>query len=215
MHTSLPRRSFLGRILAAFAGLSLPWGLGRARAETQDFEDPYLGEIRLVSFNFAPRFWALCNGQLLSISQNTALFSLLGTTYGGNGITTFALPDLRGRVAIHHGQGPGLTNRVPGEQTGELAHALTLNEMPTHTHVARCSSQPGTAVNPSTSVVPARNAAGIPQWGTDTASSMAPGALANTGANQAHDNTMPYTTLHYVISLSGVYPMPKRSEDGK
>lgn len=213
----LPRRRFLGRLFAGLAGLSLPFGLGRARAATQPElqgdEAPYMGEIRLMSFNFAPRFWALCNGQLLPINQNQALFAILGTTYGGNGQTTFALPDLRGRVAIHQGQGPGLTNRLLGQAGGEAAHILTTDEMPAHAHVARCSSQLGTTSDPGHPVVPARNPAGIPQWGSNTTSAMSPMAVPNVGSSQAHNNLQPYTALHYVIALQGIFPMPKPSQD--
>src|SRR5262245_2996958 len=109
---------------------------------------PYIGEIRMVGFNFAPLGWALCNGQLLAISQNTALFSLLGTTYGGNGQTTFALPDLRGRIPIHQGQGPGLSNRVLGEVGGQESVALTSQQMPAHTHALLASPSPGTTISP-------------------------------------------------------------------
>src|SRR3954471_6970408 len=104
---------------------------------------PFLSEIKIISFNFPPKGWGMCNGQLLPINQNQALFSLLGTQYGGNGQTTFALPDLRDCVAIHQGQGPGLSNRVIGETAGELAHTLALAELATHTHVARGSSAVG------------------------------------------------------------------------
>src|SRR3712207_3315813 len=102
--------------------------------------EPFIGEIRMVGFNFAPRGWATCDGQLLSIAQNTALFSLLGTTYGGNGQTTFALPDLRGRAALHQGQGPGLTNRVIGEASGTETVTLTTNQMPSHSHGVNANS---------------------------------------------------------------------------
>src|SRR5215475_4860563 len=105
--------------------------------------NPFLGEIRMVPFNFAPKGWALCNGQILSIAQNTALFSLLGTTYGGNGVTTFALPDFRGRTPIHFGQGPGLSNRALGQVGGEENHTLIVAELPSHTHTARGSTAAG------------------------------------------------------------------------
>src|SRR5215213_5859350 len=110
--------------------------------------DPYIGEIRMFAGNFAPRGWALCNGQLLSISQNTALFSLLGTMYGGNGQTTFALPDLRGRVPLHFGQGPGLSNYVEGEVGGTETVTLTTGEMPSHNHGANGNQAPGNSPSP-------------------------------------------------------------------
>lgn len=213
LKNELPRRRFMGRLVLGFAGLSLPFGLGRARAESQGEETPYIGEIRLISFGFAPRSWALCNGQLLPINQNQALFSLLGTSYGGNGQTNFALPDLRGRVAIHQGQGPGLTARTVGERAGAELHTLTLAEMPGHTHVARCASQNGTTADASPSVVPARNPAGIPQWGTNTPNAMSAMAIANAGGSQPHNNLQPYTTLHFVIALQGIFPLPEASKD--
>lgn len=213
LKNELPRRRFLSRLVFGLAGLSLPFGLGRARAETQGEEIPYVGEIRLMAYGFAPRFWALCNGQLLPINQHQALFSLLGTNYGGNGQTNFALPDLRGCVAIHQGQGPGLTNRSVGERGGAESHTLTLGELPAHTHVARCSSQNGTTADASPSVVPARNPAGIPQWGPNTANAMSAMAIANAGGSQPHNNLQPYTTLHFVISLQGIFPLPDANKD--
>lgn len=203
----LPRRRFLGRALAAAAAATLPWWVRRSEAEVQSTE-PYLGEIMLISFGFAPRHWALCNGQLLPIIQNQALFSLLGTTYGGNGQTTFALPDLRGRVAIHHGQGPGLSSRTLGERAGEQAHTLTVLELPAHTHVARASSAAGTSAAPSGAVVPARNPAQIPEWGATASTTMGPGVIAAAGGSQAHQNLQPYLTLNYVIALQGIFPAP-------
>lgn len=204
------RRRFLSRLAALSAGLALPWRPRILDASPQQgaaFQG-YLGEIMLVAINFAPKSWALCNGQLLPINQNQALFSLLGTTYGGNGQTTFALPDLRGRVVLHQGQGPGLSSRVMGERSGEQAHTLVLTEIPVHTHVARASSAAGTAAVPSNAVVYARNAAQIPQWGTTVDTALAPGAMTSAGSSQPHQNMQPYLCLNYVISLTGVYPSP-------
>ena len=200
---ALPRRRFLGRMLAAVAGASFLGWPKRAKAVTQGIE-PYLGEIMLWAGTFAPRGWALCNGQVLSISQNTALFSLLGTTYGGNGQTTFALPDLRGRTPMHFGQGPGLSARALGEKPGEEAHLLVFAEMPSHTHTARGTTVFGTSASPA-GMVPARSAAQIPQFGPTADTLMAP-VIAAAGGGQPHENHQPYLALNYVIALQGVYP---------
>lgn len=175
--------------------------------------EPYIGEIRLVAFNFAPRNWAECDGRLLPISQNTALFSLLGTFYGGNGQTTFALPDLRGRVAIDMGQGPGLSDRTIGEEAGQETHVLTLNEIPAHNHIVAASSQPAVTNNPAQGVFakPAVN----PRLQTlyhDGAPDAAGGiVLTASGGNQPHENRQPFTTLLYVIALNGIFPPRNRS----
>jgi len=204
LHT---RRRFLARLAAVSAGLLVPW---RARVaatpqQTAAF-DGYLGEIMLFAGNFAPRFWAFCNGQLLPIQQNMGLFSLLGTTYGGNGQTTFALPDLRGRVVLHQGQGSGLTPRVMGEKGGELNHSLLMTEMPAHTHTVRVASGAGTVVAPANTVIHARNPAQIPQWGTSVDTALGSGAMTSVGGSQAHPNTQPYLALSYVICLQGQFP---------
>lgn len=158
--------------------------------------EPFLSEIRIVSFNFAPRGWALCNGQLLPINQNQALFSLLGTTYGGNGQTNFALPDLRGRVPIHFGNGHTL-----GERAGEENHTLTISELPAHTHTLKAGTgDPNTAAGylPSSSTNP--YAAG----GINTALNSA--SISNTGGSQPHLNLQPYLTLNFIIALQGIFP---------
>ena len=160
------RRGFLGRILAVAAGGMLLSRFGAARAQTRQSAtsapqaagttgplstlstSPWLGEIALVPFNFAPVGWAMCNGQLLSIAQNTALFSLLGTTFGGNGTSTFALPDLRGRAPIHAGQGSGLTSRVMGEVGGEESHLLGVVEIPSHRHSLMADTAVGSSGSP-------------------------------------------------------------------
>lgn len=202
MTPSLPRRQLLTSFAALLAGAALPWRPRVARAEL----GPYLGEIMAIAFNYAPRGWTFCNGQLLPINQNQALFALLGTTYGGNGVTTFALPDLRGCVAIHAGTGPGLSPRARGERGGETAHALSIAELPAHSHGARGSSGVGTADVPSTGVVPARNAAHIPQWGPTADTTLGAAAVSATGGSQPHDNTQPYLVLNYIIALQGTYP---------
>jgi microcystin-dependent protein len=162
--------------------------------------NPFLGSIILFAGNFAPRGWAFCNGQILSISQNTALFSLLGTTYGGNGQTTFALPDLRGRVPNHSGQGPGLSSYDLGQNGGEEFVTLTLSQLPAHTH-----SQPATngeqTTNRPNAALPAHG--GVYSNETD-GSTLHPTTPA--GSGQPHDNLSPYLTLNYIIALEGIYP---------
>jgi len=161
---------------------------------------PFLGQIMLFAGNFAPRGWALCNGQILSIAQNTALFSLLGTTYGGNGQTTFALPDLRGRVPNHAGQGPGLSNYVQGQVGGEESVTLNTNQIPPHTH-----TQPATnglqSTNRPNNALPAEG--GVYANESD-GSAFHP--TSSTGGGQPHDNLSPYLTVNYVIPLEGIYP---------
>lgn len=199
---AIPRRSFLGRLLF-FAGSATL--LGWPRRSQAQADESYLGEIMLWGGTFAPRGWAFCNGQLLPINQNTALFSILGTTYGGDGFTNFALPDLRGRVPIHFGQGPGLSSRTLGSKGGEESHTLLLTELPSHTHVARGSSATGTSAVP-TGMFPARSAAHVPQYGSTVDTSLAPAAIASAGGSQPHFNLQPYLTLNYVICLAGVFP---------
>ena len=167
--------------------------------------EPFVGEVRMFAGNFVPAGWAFCNGQLLPISQNTALFSLIGTTYGGNGQSTFALPDLRGRVPVHPGQGPGLSNRVLGESAGAEAHTLVESEMTTHAHALGASSGNGTASTPA-GRVPARSPAAIPQYGASADASLAPSAVAASGGSQPHNNMQPYLTVSFIIALQGVYP---------
>lgn len=173
-------------------------------------QDAYLGEIRLVSFSFAPKGWASCNGQLLNISQNSALFSLLGTTYGGDGTTTFALPDMRGRMAIGAGQGSGLSNRALGESGGEETHTLTVNELPSHSHSLSADSTVGTSATPKGSYM-AKNAAGIPSYGSNPNANMNSGAIGTTGGSQGFNVMQPYLTLHYIIALQGIFPSPNSS----
>jgi len=165
--------------------------------------EPYLGQITIFGFNFPPRSWALCDGQILPINQNQSLYSLLGTTYGGDGRTSFALPDLRGRTPIHMGQGTGLTQRNLGSKSGEEAHPLAINEIPAHTHVARASSTSGDAPVPTTNVLAAANNAYRPP---DNLTALQAGTLTNTGAGQGHENMQPYQTLSFCIALQGLFP---------
>ena len=162
--------------------------------------EPFLSEIRIMSFNFAPKGWALCDGQFLPINQNQALFSLLGTTYGGNGQTTFALPDLRGRTPIHMGSGHTL-----GERAGEQAHTVSISEMPTHTHVLNGTSTTGNLV------IAAGNLSGTSpsqmyQAPDNQLVAMNPASISNVGGSQAHQNMQPFLTLNFSIALQGIFP---------
>ncbi len=165
--------------------------------------DPYLAEIRMFGGNFAPRGWALCNGQILSIAQNTALFSLLGTTYGGDGRVTFGLPDLQGRLPMHPGQGPGLTPRNLGEIGGSENVTLLLNEIPSHPHQARASNEDANSASPLNSTW---SLASEQLYRVDNGVTMAPNALAITGSSQPHNNLQPYLVVNFIIALQGVYP---------
>jgi microcystin-dependent protein len=164
---------------------------------------PFIGEIRLFPYNFAPRGWAFCAGQILPIAQNTALFSLLGTNYGGNGQTTFGLPDLRGRVAMSSGQGPGLANYSLGEMSGVETITLSQSQMPPHTHLLACSSDDGNAGSPPGNF-PA--SAANPIYANAANSSMNPAALNISGGGQPHSNLQPYLILNYCIALEGIFP---------
>jgi len=176
--------------------------------------EPFIGQIMMVGFNFAPRGWAMCNGQLLSIAQNTALFSLLGTMYGGDGQTTFGLPDLRGRCAIGMGQGPGLSRYDQGEMAGSESVTLTQQQMPNHTHFVMASSSDGTQSDPSGAVI-ANNKVTIARGntvpgnaftqGVPTAS-MNPQTIQAIGGNQPHENRQPFIAMNYIIALEGIYP---------
>ncbi len=163
--------------------------------------DPFLSEIRIFSFNYAPRSWALCNGQFLPINQNQALFSLLGTTYGGNGQTTFALPDLRGRVPMHTGQG-----FVLGQKGGEEAHTLTSNEMPVHSHQTKGSANSPTVTAPTNNFWASNT--GFTPYGPVADTAMSAQSIGNTGGSQPHENRSPFLTLNFCIALTGIFPSP-------
>lgn len=166
--------------------------------------EPFLSEIRLFSFNFAPRRWAMCNGQLLPINQNQALFALLGTTYGGNGQTTFGLPDLRGRVPIHVGAGFTL-----GERAGTESHTLGLAELPTHTHVASGTGVSATTPDPTNNLLANASAAlGTPFGPATSPVAMATNSIFPIGGNQPHENRQPFLTLTFCIALQGIFPSP-------
>lgn len=163
--------------------------------------EPFLSEIRIMSFVFAPKGWALCNGQLLPINQNQALFSLLGTTFGGDGRVNFALPDLRERAPIHVGSGHTL-----GERGGEQAHTLSIAELPTHTHVLSATSTNGNAAIPAGNLL-APTASQL-YHSPDALVAMAPQAVSNTGGSQAHLNMQPFLVLSFCIALQGIFPSP-------
>lgn len=169
--------------------------------------EPFVAEIRIFAGNFAPRGWAFCNGQLLPVSQNTALFSLIGTTYGGDGRTTTALPDMKGRAPMHPGRGPGLTSRRLGQRGGVETVTLSEAQMPSHTHTSHASNDPAIFNDPGGRAVgrgagrfdalfaPASNLA-----------AMQSNSLANTGGSQAHKNLQPFLAMNFIIALVGLYP---------
>jgi microcystin-dependent protein len=165
--------------------------------------DPFLGEIRPFGFDFAPHGWAQCNGQILSIAQNTALFSLLGTTYGGNGQTTFALPDLRGRTAISSGQGGGLASYSLGQVGGLESVTLNVNEMPAHNHNVNVTNQAGSSPAPA-GLYPAKTNTAAYKAGPS--GTMAADELGNAGSNQPHTNLQPTLAVNYCIALQGIFP---------
>jgi microcystin-dependent protein len=167
--------------------------------------DPFVAEIRIFGFNFAPKGWAFCNGQLLPISQNTALFSLLGTTYGGDGKSTFALPNLQGNAPMHPGQGPGLSQHDLGEMGGSNSVTLLDSEMPSHTHTMRGSLDDADVAIPQPTRSLAKASANLysPNGGT---SPLAGQALAFAGGSLPHNNMQPYLTLNFCIALQGVFP---------
>ncbi|HOT55879.1 MAG TPA: tail fiber protein [Ornithinibacter sp.] len=165
--------------------------------------EPFLSEIRLMSFVFPPKGWALCNGQLLPINQNQALFALLGTTYGGDGRVTFALPDLRGRVAAHVGDGHTL-----GEVGGQAAHTVTVSEMPSHSHMVVGTTATATTrlVGPTVGLAASTGSAAYSPPGSPVA--MAANALGSAGSSQPHENRQPFLTLSFCIALQGIFPSP-------
>lgn len=166
--------------------------------------NPYIGEVRIFAGNFAPAGWAFCDGAVLPISQYDTLFALVGTTYGGDGQQTFALPDLRGRVPIHQGTGPGLSNRVIGELAGSETVTLTTGQMPTHTHVLRAS---GGLSNGSAGRVGVLAATAVNMYTVlPPTTPMAPQAITSLGGSQPHENMAPFVGINYIISLFGVFP---------
>ena len=173
--------------------------------------EPYIGEIRVFAGKFVPDGWAFCNGQLLPIAQNTALFSILGTAYGGDGKTTFALPNLMGRAPVHQGTGSGLTPRSVGDEFGVDTVTLTTSTMPTHTHYARAATGQGSTEDPTGNVF--AESPPLVRHGPQTAmysptpnASLTGQALSSTGQNQPHNNMQPYLGLNFMIALQGVFP---------
>lgn len=168
--------------------------------------EPFIAQITMFGGNFAPRGWAFCQGQILSIAQNTALFSLLGTTFGGNGQTTFALPDLRGRVPLGPGQGPGLPSFDLGEVAGEPTHTLIVTEMPAHNHTTRASNVAGNSTSPSGNNLAVSSTRDAVYTSTAPNASMAAGNVGATGGSQPHNNMQPYLGISFIIALEGIYP---------
>ena len=168
--------------------------------------DPFVAEIRIFPFNFAPRGWAWCDGQLMPLSQNTALFSLLGTTYGGNGKSNFALPDLQGRAPMHPGQGPGLSLHDLGETGGSETVSLLESEIPAHSHTMSASADPADLRIPAPTRSMATSSGGNIYGPAANLVSLAPEALAPAGGDQPHNNMQPYLTLNFCIALQGVFP---------
>ncbi len=189
------RTAISASVLAACMGLS----------PSATASDPFLAQITMFGGNFAPRDWALCDGQLLQIASNTAVFSLLGTTFGGDGRTTFGLPDLRGRVAIHPGRGPGLADRRLGQTGGAETHTLTAAQMPAHTHGLRASDTRGNSSDPTGHVNAVKSRTNIYSDAAPNVS-MSSQAVANTGGGQAHNNMQPWLGINHIIALRGVFP---------
>ncbi len=162
---------------------------------------PFMSEVKIISWNFAPQGWAFCNGQFLPINQNQALFSLLGTMYGGNGQTTFALPDLRGRTAIHQGQG-----FIEGQAGGQETHTLTLGEMPAHNHFLMASSTQGDGNTPTGQVLAREVGMLYRPFAGSTPQALNPAIITNYGGSQPHENRQPYLVLNFIIALQGAFP---------
>ena len=173
----------------------------------------YIGEIRMFAGNFAPRDWALCDGQLLPISQHSALFSILGTMYGGDGRTTFALPDLRGRVAIHPGQGPGLSYYNQGAIGGSETNTLTTNQLPSHNHSVNAVTATGNQTSPTGNLVADSGLFDNEYSNANADTTLKSTMIGNTGGGQPVNNIQPYGTVNYIICLQGVYPSRSRQQN--
>ena len=166
--------------------------------------EPFIGQIIMFGGNFAPRGWALCDGQLLSINSHSALFSILGTTYGGDGRSTFGLPDLRGRFAMHAGTGSGLTPRQLGHKSGAETVTLTTNQIPSHSHALEASRGTADSNNPTDNYL---GVPGVPVYENDAPNvTMGSKSIANTGGGQPHDNMPPFQVVNFIIALEGTYP---------
>jgi microcystin-dependent protein len=212
-NNSKSRRGFLqditkwigGTAFLAAAANILTSSKIKADSTSVNDADPLLGEIMLVGFNFAPRGWAFCDGQILPISQNQSLYSLLGTTYGGDGRTTFALPDLRGRVSIGPDQGPGLPNYSWGQSGGSNTITLTEAQLPQHNHALNVKSDMGNNDNPSGQYL-ASNSEGIKHYSDSAGAAASNGSIGNSGGSQAHNNMQPYLGIYHCIAMQGVFP---------
>ena len=162
---------------------------------------PFMGELKIISWNFAPQGWAFCNGQFLPINQNQALFSLFGTMYGGNGQTTFALPNLRGRVPIHVGNG-----FTQGQVGGASSHTVTQSEMPQHIHRVNATSEAQTTNTPTSSLMLAKSSPQSLYAGASNLVALGPGSVSSAGGSQAHENRQPFLVLNFIVALQGVFP---------
>lgn len=168
---------------------------------------PYVGEIRMFAGNFAPAGWQFCDGTILPVHEYDQLFSVIGTTYGGNGQTTFAVPDLRGRLPIHQGQGPGLTNRVFGQTGGVEKVTLTINQIPSHTHPMLASNNTAAGTSPAGSVLGAGPELTVTAFGSDAPlTTLSPTAVTSVGGSQPHENLQPFLCVNFIISLYGIFP---------
>ena len=167
--------------------------------------DPFIGQVTIFAGTFAPRGWGFCDGQLLPISQNTALFSILGTTYGGDGRTTFGLPNLKGRLPMHAGNGPGLSSRRLGQAGGQETVTLNAQQISSHTHTLRASPSPGEASDPAANAL-GRSVGALVYGSAAGLGPMATDAVESTGGGQAHDNKQPFQVLHFIIAIVGVFP---------
>ena len=168
--------------------------------------EPFVGEVRMFAGNFAPRGWAFCDGQLLAVSQNDALFSLLGTIYGGDGRTTFGLPDLRGRIPIHAGSGPGLSPRRLGAKAGTEAVTLTVNQLPSHSHRLSGSSSLANESRPEGNVLGSDLVQDLYRGGSIPPGNMNSQAITSVGGSRSHTNLQPFLCIHFIIALFGIYP---------
>lgn len=160
---------------------------------------PFLGEIKIISWNYAPKGWALCNGQFLPINQNQALFSILGTTYGGNGQTTFALPDFRGRIPIHVGEG-----NLLGQAAGQEFHTVTMSEMPAHNHVVQANSAAGNVGAPNNNFLASISTKAY--GGLSNLTTLSPSTVTNVGGSQPHEDRQPFLVLNFIVALQGIFP---------
>jgi microcystin-dependent protein len=167
--------------------------------------EPFVGEIRMFAGNFAPRAWAFCDGQLLAISQNDALFSLLGTIYGGDGRTTFGLPDMRGRVPIHAGSGPGLSTRRLGAKGGAEQVTITVNQLPSHSHQLKGATAGLLGVDPS-GALPGKTSVDLYSEALDSPVNLSSQAVTAVGGSRSHTNLTPFLGVHFIIALFGIYP---------